>query len=222
MAKILLVEDNPDLAQVVIAFLKSMHHSVEHISNGRDASTSLRINSYDVIVMDWELPEVAGVDICREYRVRGGNTPVLMLTGRREIDDKSAGFDAGADDYLTKPFQMPELGMRISALLNRSREVKSKIFSVGKIELDPQRKRVTVDGATVDLLKKEFSVLEFLMRNPGHVFTFEAILARVWESDTDATTEAVKTVVKRLRRKIDPDGVYVKTHHGVGYSLEGS
>lgn len=221
MAKILLVEDNADLSEVVVAYLSSLHHTVEHLANGRDAVGQLRIYPYDVIILDWELPEVEGPEICRQYRARGGNAPVLMLTGRRDIDDKTAGFGAGADDYLTKPFQMPELGLRVASLLKRSIQAVAKTYKVGTIDLDPQKRRVTVDGTVVDLLKKEFAVLEFLIRNPGHVFTFQAILDRVWESDSDATIEAVKTVVKRLRKKVDPEGIHLKTHHGIGYSLEG-
>lgn len=220
MSKILLVEDNAELSEIILSYLKNLHYTVDHIANGKDASGHLRIFPYDVIILDWELPELSGIEISRAYRSRGGNAPILMLTGRGELTDKEAGFGAGVDDYLTKPFQLPELGMRVNALLKRARAVLDKTYTAGPIELDPVRMRVTLTGTPISLLKKEFALLEFLMRHPGHVFNYEAILERVWESDSEATREAVKTVVKRLRKKIDPEGIYIKTHHGIGYSLE--
>ncbi len=221
MAKILLVEDNEDLANSVRTFLMFEHHTVEHISDGQTASEHLRSFEYDLILLDWNLPRMDGIDILRRYRELGGKTPVLMLTGHDTVDEKERGLDTGADDYLTKPFQMKELGARVRALLRRPAQVSnSNLLVAGKITVDAQKYRVTVGGESINLVKTEFQLLEFFMRHPNQVFSAEALLNRVWPSDSEATTEALRTALKRLRKKVDPDGDLLRTVHGVGYILE--
>lgn len=222
MAKIIVVEDNIDVADQVRMLLSCEHHTVETVHDGKEASAALRVYDYDVIILDWELPGMNGVDICKEYRSRGGNSPILMLTGKGDVDDKEAGLDSGADDYLTKPFQMKELAARVRALLRRPAAVKEDVLKAGSLALDPIKYRATLDGQPVTLVPKEFALLEFLMRHPNQVFTSEALLNRVWPSEADVSDEALRTTMKRLRKKVDPDNLLIKTIHGVGYVLEAS
>lgn len=223
MAKILLVEDNEDLANSVRTFLLFEHHSVEHINNGQTASEHLRAFQYDLILLDWNLPGKTGIEIVKRFRELGGNTPVLMLTGHDTVDEKEQGLDSGADDYLTKPFQMKELGARVRALLRRPAAVSNtNLLEAGNIVIDTQKYRVTLSGEPINLVPREFQLLEFFMRHPNQVFSSEALLARVWPSDSEASTEALRTALKRLRKKVDPEGNLIRTVHGVGYILETS
>lgn len=223
MAKILLVEDDMGLSRMVRDWLTFEHHLVETADNGRDGLDKLQFYQYDLVILDWELPEMTGIQICKEFRSRGGTTPVLMLTGKGTIGDKESGFEAGADDYLTKPFHMKELSMRLRALLRRSSTaLQTDELKFRDLALEPSGHRVTRGGKDLSLLPKEFALLEFLMRHPNQVFSAEALLSRVWASETDTTVDAVSTCIKRLRKKIDVEGQtsIIKTVHGVGYKLE--
>lgn len=222
MAKVLLVEDDADLANTVRTTLLFEHHQVELIESGSDADIQLKTFDYDLIILDWGLPGKTGIEICRDFRSAGKKTPILLLTGKDSIADKEIGLDAGADDYLTKPFDMRELSARVRALLRRAAQVTENVLVAGDIALDTIKYRVSKLNNPVDLQPKEFQLLEFFMRHPNQVFSAEALLARVWPSDSEATTEALRTTLKRLRRKVDPDGTLIRTVHGVGYVLEHS
>ena len=223
MAKILIVEDEFDLSEPVRLYLTHDHHLVEVVSDGNEALERLRFYKYDLIILDWMLPGMHGVDVCKTFRSTGGTTPILMLTSRRQTQDKIAGLDAGADDYLTKPFEVAEIAARVRALLRRPQAVTSNVLKIGHLELEPNSFRVTRDGEDVQLLPKEFALLEFFMRHPGQVFSAEALLDRVWSSESEASPETIRTYIKRLRQKIDNPGQpsMINTVHGVGYKLEG-
>ncbi len=220
MAKIIVIEDNFDLANMVKTFLIFEHHTVETIGNGAEARDHLKSFEYDLIILDWELPELSGIEILKHYRQRGGTAPVLMLTGKDEITDKEKGLDEGADDYLTKPFHMKELGARVRALLRRPSAVKDNLLKAKNISMDTAKYRVLKDEQPISLVPKEFQLLEFMMRHPNQVFSPEALLNRVWPAESESTAEALRTTMKRLRKKLDPDGDILKTVHGVGYILE--
>ncbi len=220
MAKILVVEDNVELAEQVRTALLFEHHTVESVHDGRDAFGNLRAFQYDLVILDWDLPGMSGLDICKEYRGSGGVTPILMLTGKGGIAEKESGLDAGADDYLTKPFHLKELLARTRALLRRSPQLTDNVLKAGSLTLDPKKYRVVKEGQVIFLVPKEFAILEFLMRHPNEVFAPEALLNRIWPSDSEATAEALRTAMKRLRKKVDPEGQYLRTVHGVGYILE--
>jgi DNA-binding response OmpR family regulator len=222
MAKILLVEDDMQLARTVKGWLSVEHHSVEAVSNGQEALDILAVYEYDLVILDWQLPGLSGLEICKEFRSQGRRTPILMLTGKSAIAEKEAGLDAGSDDYLTKPFHMKELSARVRALLRRASGVTSNVLSAGNLVLDPSNYRVTVNGEEIHLQKREFALLEFLMRNPNKVFSAEALLERVWASETDATSYAIRTCMMRLRRKIDggTDSAVIQTIKGIGYKLQ--
>jgi OmpR-family two-component system manganese-sensing response regulator len=224
MAKIFLIEDDAEVSENVRDWLQNCdNHIVEVADNGQDGLEQLRYYQYDLIILDWDLPNLNGLQLCNEFRKSGGNTPILFLTGKREIVNKEAGFDAGADDYLTKPFQVRELAMRVKALLRRPPSVfKGSHLQSRHITLDPSSAKVTSNGQPVKLNAKEYALLEFFMRHPGQLFTAEALLDRVWKSDSDSTTEAITTTIKRLRQKIDMDGKpsVITTLHGLGYRFE--
>jgi DNA-binding response OmpR family regulator len=222
MPKILLVEDDQQLAEKIATALKFDHYQVEVMYNGDDALDLLRKFAFDLIILDWNLPEKTGVEICQDFRTRGGHTPILFLTGRGSILDKETGFMVGGDDYLTKPFHMKELAARIRALLRRPAVVQPEVLQVGQFVLELETYRVFMDGNAVKLLPKEFALLEYLVKHPNQPFGSKALLEAVWESDTGASEDTIRTYMKTLRRKITPSGgeCPIKTVPGYGYKLE--
>ncbi len=222
MAKILIVEDDENTSNFVLDFLTAQNHQVETVSNGADAGANLRAYFYDLIILDVGLPDMTGLEVCKEFRARGGNTPIIFLTGRNETADLEKGLDVGADDYVTKPFELRELAARMKAILRRPPVVQGETFRTGKIELDSRSKRVTSSGTEIALSPREFSLLEFFMRNPDQVFSPTAILDRVWPSESDATDDTLRTCLKKLRKKIDDaDGPsLIRNVIGEGYCMD--
>ncbi len=221
MAKILIVEDDEQLADLIVQCLNRENHLVEHVNNGADALSQVKLYIFDLIILDWNLPEVTGLGILKEFRSRGGITPVLFLTGRRDLSDKLEGLDAGADDYLTKPFDSRELTSRIRALLRRPQVLVGDVLEVGMLRLDPKDFKVTLGDEDIKLVPKEFALLEFLMRHPGELFGVDKLLDSVWPCQSDSTREALTTCIKRLRKKLDGDSdtSMIRNVHGVGYGL---
>lgn len=203
MPKILFVEDDKDLTEMVKEWLTADGYSIEVVYDGADGWEYLRQGHYDIVILDWQLPGLSGPEICRNYRAMNGIAPIIMLTGRSEIAEKEQGFNAGADDYLTKPFNLKELSARIRALLRRPATPIAEVLVNGDLELDLGKHRITRGGAEIHLLPKEFDLLEFFMRRPDEVFSTEALLQRIWSVDTEATSDALRTSIKRLRKKLD-------------------
>lgn len=222
MAKILVVEDDVDLAGRVQAWLEAERHIAEVAYDGTAAMEHLNSYTYDIIILDRELPGMSGLEVCKRFRTQGGLTPVIMLTGYDKLADKEAGFESGVDDYVTKPFQVKELSARIRALMRRPPPSQGPVLEFAHIKLDPSMHQVLVDGKEVELLPKEFALLEFFMRHPVQLFSPESLLKCVWDSEADSTVETVYTYVKRLRSKIDLDkkNSLIKTVYGMGYRLE--
>lgn len=223
MAKILFVEDDTDLSGRVNEWLAFEQHAVECVFDGAEATERLKFYQYELVILDWDLPKKPGIEVCKDFRGSGGLTPILMLTGKGTINDKELGLDAGADDYLTKPFHLKELSARIRALLRRPvSSFTGTTLKIGTLEIDPSSHQLTIDGREVNLLPKEYAILEFLMRHPNEVFSPDALLNRVWNSESDASTDTVYTYIKTLRKKISPEAPssIIKTVHGVGYKLE--
>ena len=221
MAKILLIEDDKNLSRLLTVQLEHEHHLVDAVTQGLEALAALRTHEYDLIILDWMLPDVTGIDICKNYRQRGGTTPILMLTAKVSAEDKVAGLDAGADDYLTKPFNPPELSARVRALLRRQPAITSKVFTVKDLTLDTVTRRVSRAEQAVDLTAKEFALLELLMRHPNQSFPIETILGRLWQSDKNASMDTVRTHVKTLRRKIgdSEEAPIIASRRGQGYRI---
>lgn len=221
MAKILIVDDDITLCASLREWLEEASLMVEVVHGGADAVDYLRTFNYDVVILDWELPQLNGVDICKKFRSAGGQTPILMLTGKGAIEAKQLGFDAGADDYLTKPFHSKELVSRVKALLRRPPQLTGPLISVGTIVLNINTRSLSRDGFNVALQPMEFELLEFLMRHPDQVFTTEAIIHRCWNADADVSFDAIYSCIKRLRKKVDVKGEpsLITTVHGSGYRL---
>lgn len=223
MAKLLMVEDDKSLSEQVSRWLIGEGYLVTVANTSEDALQFLSTSDFDLLILDWELPGKSGVELCKRFREKDKTTPVMFLTGRSDIDDKEAGFGSGADDYLTKPFALQELGFRVKALLWRSNKFQdSNELKVRQLTLEPHKFRVLLNGEEVKLLPKEFAVLEFLMRHPGEVFSAKALLNKVWSSEASVSPEAVSTCIRRLRKKVDldPDNPLITIIHGVGFRLE--
>ncbi|MBY0550914.1 MAG: response regulator transcription factor [Candidatus Obscuribacterales bacterium] len=221
MPKILLVEDDQALAASVREFLSQAQYTSDWASNGNDALEYLLALQYDLAILDWQLPGLPGVEVCQQYRKTGGKTAILMLTGMSTIDQKEKGLDAGADDYLTKPFQMRELMARVRALLRRPTQFAGELLRAGEICLDTKARIATKHGIDIKLQPNELAVLEYLMRHPNEVVSPEMLLARVWSSETEASLDAVYTCLNRIRKKIDASDkdALIRTVRGVGYRL---
>ncbi len=219
MSKILVVEDDALIQDSIILLLESEQHEVEASSDGIDALQKLRSNLYDAIVMDWNLPNKDGPDIVREYREDGGKTPILLLTAKASYESRAEGLDAGADDYLTKPFNPKELMARVRALLRRSPTAVVEILHGAGIDLDPSRLLAIKNGTNIQLLPKESQVLEYMMRNPNRVLESSAILRRVWSKDPYASKETLAQTVKTLCAKIDPSNEIIQTIENLGYTF---
>ncbi len=222
MAKILLVDDDSDMTEVITHTLQIKGFTVQSAQGGREALELLRVNSYDVIILDWMMPGVSGVDVCERLRSAGNKTPILMLTCRTSADDKETGLDAGADDYLTKPFENKELAARIRALLRRPPDFVGTVLTAGHLALDPVTRKLSRDGLEIHARPMVINLLEFFMRHPNQFFSAEALLQRVWHDDSLASLDTVRSHIKLLRRSVDlPDRKSViKTERNKGYRLD--
>jgi two-component system, OmpR family, response regulator len=220
MAKILLIEDDQELANTVSKCLKLERHSVDVVNDGADGLAFALNASYEVLVVDVQLPNMNGFEIVKRFRESGSKVPVIMLTGKSHIDDKETGFESGADDYLTKPFSVRELVARIKALLRRPRAL-SNDYAIGHLSLHQTQRRILKNGQEITLLPIDYSVLEFLMRHPNEVFSSEALISRVWPTDKFPSTDAVRSSIKRIRSVIDVEGEtsLIETISKVGYRL---
>lgn len=223
MAKILLVEDDVNLAESVKLWLKGQQHVVEHVVDGNEALGLILSDTFEVVLLDWELPGMSGINICRQAREDGIKVPIIMLTGRGSIEHKVEGLDIGVDDYISKPFSLKELSARLRAILRRSVGGASNVLTVHDLSLDSESHRVSRAGEDIQLMPREFAVLEFLLRNRNQVFSSEALLQKLWHTDSESSPEAVRACIKRLRKKIDlgadEDQSLIETVPKVGYRI---
>ncbi len=219
--KILVVEDEERVAQFVQKGLKEEGHAVDVSYDGEDGGFLAEVNDYDLIILDVMLPKKNGIIVCRELRDRGVATPVLMLTARDSIEDKVRGLDAGADDYLPKPFAFEELLARVRALLRRRSEVKTPTLKMADLELDPISRKVTRGTKRIRLTTKEYALLEYLLRNPGKVLSRTLIGEHVWDMNFDPESNVIDVYVSHLRSKIDKgfEPALLHTVRGQGYIL---
>jgi len=220
--KILVVEDNKKLAENLKQGLMQEGYAVDVIEEGHAAERRILINrdEYDLVVLDRMLPGKDGVSICAFWRENGVTIPVLMLTALGAIDDKVVGLNAGADDYLAKPFAFKELLARIQALLRRPKESLPPILVIGDISVNTRSRIVTYKNKPVSLTLKEFMILEYLMRNVGKVVTRDELYSHAWDFADSSFSNTVDVHIKNLRRKIHDNGKIIQTVRGVGYKLE--
>jgi len=230
--KILLVEDNADIAHLVALHLGDRNMQVTHISDGRRGLKEAFSARYDLLVLDIMLPGMDGMELCRNLRSASVFTPVLMLTARSSELDRVLGLEVGADDYLGKPFSVPELVARVNALLRRVEVYASNtapedrsILSFGALSIDPDRREVRLNGKTIELTAKEFDLLLHFARHPGRVFTRSQLLDSVWGYGHEGYEHTVNSHINRLRAKIEADPAkpeFVLTIWGVGYKFAGA
>ena len=221
----LLVEDDVSIADFVVRGLKEAGFAVDHAAEGEAGLKAAIDHPYDVAIVDLMLPQRDGLSLIEELRRRAVATPVLILSARRSVDDRVRGLQAGGDDYLTKPFAFAELLARVQALVRRAtRAPEPTTLTVDDLVLDLLSRRVTRGGAVLDLRPREFALLEYLMRNAGHVVSKTMILSHVWDYSFDPQTNVVDVVVCRLRNKVDRDFAkkMIHTIRGVGYVLKTS
>ena len=222
MPKVLLVDDDSRLRMNIADWLEHHRFDVDEAQSGAEAKEKLAAFTYDLVVLDWNLGDAEGVDVCRWFRGRGGTTPILMLTGKDMVEDKVTSFDAGVDDYLTKPFELLELTARLNALMRRGGLVApTRVLNQGGLVIDPAAHSAKIDGKEINLTPKEFDILEFLLRHPDQVFSADALLDRLWKSDAEVSPDTVRVYIKRLREKLEKHGRggLLKNIHGVGYKL---
>jgi two-component system, OmpR family, copper resistance phosphate regulon response regulator CusR len=221
--RVLVIEDEQKLARYIKKGLEEQNFAVDLACDGERGLSYLSENDYDVIVLDLLLPKKDGLTILQELRAEGDQTPVLILTARDALSDKVAGFDAGADDYLTKPFSFLELLLRVRALLRRGKVEPQVKLQAGDLLMDLTARRVSRAGKTLQLTSKEFALLEFFLRNPGRVLTRTTIAEHVWDYGFEHTlSNVIDVFVNRLRQKIDRDfhSKLLHTIKGVGYVLQ--
>jgi DNA-binding response OmpR family regulator len=219
--RLLLVEDDTEAATVLARGLRERSYAVDVVGDGQSALDIVAVNDYDAVILDVMLPVRDGVSVCRALRDQGVATPVLMLTARDEVASRVLGLDAGADDYLTKPFELDELLARLRALLRRGPALRPSLIEIGDLLLDTRTRRVERAGRPIELTAKEYALLEFLARRAGEVVGRAEISEHVWDASFDAFSNRIEVYVQRLRRKID-DGSTVKlirTRRGEGYTL---
>lgn len=220
--RILLVEDEPRMAQVVAKGLRENSYAVDVVDDGHAALYQTSINDYDLILLDVLLPGADGFEVCRKLRARGDATPVLMLTARATVDDRITGLDAGADDYLTKPFAFGELLARVRALLRREPRLHADVFQLEDLVVDSASHKVSRAEREIELTAKEYALLEYLARRAGQLVSRAEIAEHVWDESFDPFSNAIEVYVNRLRKKIDePHAIkLIHTRRGEGYVLE--
>ncbi|HOB75568.1 MAG TPA: response regulator transcription factor [Phycisphaerae bacterium] len=219
--RVLVIEDNPKIASLIEEGFKAQGYAVDKVESGHEGENKAAEQHYDTIILDIMLPDQDGVQVCRNLRRRGVSTPVLMLTALSTTLDKVAGLDAGADDYLTKPFEFDELLARVRALLRRGEAQEAAVLRFEDLEMDLVHRTVTRAGQKIKLTTKEFALLEYLMRNPERVLSRASIGEHVWDMDFDNDSNVIDVYISMLRRKIDRAFSHPLIHTviGTGYVL---
>lgn len=220
--RIFLAEDETGIAGFLKEGLEEEGFAVDVATNGRDAleMAMANLNEYDIILLDWMMPGVSGIEICRSIRKENKNIPIILLTAKDTVDDTVFGLEAGANDYLKKPFAFEELLARIRVLL-RNKTGEQNIFKTGTIELDTDAHLVTKNGSNIELTQKEFALLEYLLRNKGKVCRRSRIIEKIWDIHFDKDTSVIDVFINALRRKLDTkdNESFIQTIRGVGYRV---
>lgn len=221
--RILLVEDDQRTAEFIITGLKQLGYLVEHHANGKDGYSQARYENYDAIILDIMLPEMDGLTIIQKLRANNINTPTIFLSAKKEVDERIHGLQAGADDYLTKPFAFSELLARLQTITRRQQpDINSRYINIQDLSIDIVSHKVTRSDQRIDLQPREYALLEYLARNKDRIVSKIMIMENVWEFNFDPQTNIVESRICRLRDKIDKgfDKKLIKTVRGVGYVLE--
>jgi DNA-binding response OmpR family regulator len=219
--RVLVVEDSRRLGGIIRRGLLEEGYAVDNAYDGEEAEYMAETTPFDLIILDIMLPKKDGLGVCRDLRAKGVNTPILMLTAKDTVEDRVAGLDTGADDYLVKPFAFSELLARLRALLRREVLPRTQKIQVGELTLDPQSREVWRDGDHLELTAKEYAILEYFMRRPNAVVTRTMLGESVWDYEFDGLSNIIDVYVRRLRQKIDREGrpSLIQTVRGAGYRL---
>lgn len=222
--RLLIAEDELDLAEALTVFFQKNHFSVDAVNDGADAYEYAVSGEYDAIILDVMMPKMNGIDVLRRLRAEGIKTPVMMLTAKGMKDDRITGFNAGADDYLPKPFEPDELICRVRAMLRRGENYRPSALSFGDLSLDPSNGLLSCADRSVRLSGREYQVMELFMRSPNVVFSADKIMERVWGWDSDAEINVIWVHISNLRKKLRSIGseITVRAVRGLGYALEES
>ena len=220
--RLLFAEDDRDISKAVQTLLERSGYSVDAVYNGQDAIDYIEQADYDGVILDWMMPKKSGIEVLSLMRSKGISTPVLILTARDAIEDRVAGLDMGADDYLPKPFAASELLARVRAMLRRKEDYRHDVIIFSDVELDRSAMTVSCSGKSVSLNNKAFQLMEMLVEHPGAVLSIDQIMERIWGWDSDAEVNVVWVNISTLRKKLAELGAHVKIKaiRGVGYSLE--
>jgi DNA-binding response OmpR family regulator len=221
VAKVLLLEDDVEFAEDIKTVLLESLHRVDHCETIASAKYMLSLNPYELLVLDWELPDGHGTDLMRSYRLNGGTAPILMLTARNTMQSKLEGLNTGSDDYLTKPCDIDEFEARVRALLRRYVGAHSNHLRVGSLTVDVSEKSIAVDGQPVTLSPNEYRILEFLASHKNQFFSSEDILNNVWDTVSESSPDTVKATIFRLRKRLEGYGAssLIIQKKGFGYSI---
>jgi DNA-binding response OmpR family regulator len=220
--RVLVADDDQIFRELMTDWLEHNDFEVVTVKDGSECHRRLLTEKFDVLILDWRMPGLTGLELCRWLRSRGDNTPVILLSAKDNVEDKEIGLAAGADDYLTKPFQVRELTMRVNALIRRARGAYVRVLEVGPLTMDPHTQTATLDGASMDLTGTEFAVLEYMARHPGKVFGPQALLDGVWKHSSTVSIVTVRVYLKRLKQKLEMAGhnELIQNVHGVGYKVQ--
>jgi two-component system OmpR family response regulator len=218
--RLLIIEDDLELRSALHTLLSQRGYAVEALENGREGLNALLTQEYDLAIVDLTLPEMDGIALIRALRKQQRGVPILIITARDAVDDRVAGLDAGADDYLVKPFEMQELEARARALVRRSRADRAQAIHVGPLELTMGQPRILLSGVPVDLTAREFALLELLAVRAGRVVNKDLIANRLARAGEALSDTAIEVAIHRLRRRLEPYSLHVRTVRGFGYLLE--
>ena len=220
--RLLIAEDELDLAEALTVFFEKNHFSVDAVHNGFDAYEYASSGEYDGVILDVMMPKMNGIQVLERLRAEGCKTPIMMLTAKGRKDDRITGFNAGADDYLPKPFDPDERLSRVRAMLRRSEAYQPSVLSCGDVALDPSTGLLSCGGQSLRLSGREFQVLELFLRNPRQVFSAERIMERIWGWDNEAEINVVWVNISNLRKKLKTIGsrLSLRANRGLGYALE--
>jgi DNA-binding response OmpR family regulator len=218
--RILVVEDDPLLAESLVRALQQQGYRIGHARRGRDAEALLCTQRFDLLLLDIGLPDIDGFELLRRLRARGDATPVLVATAREAVDERVHGLDLGADDYLTKPFSLSELEARVRALLRRAKPALAAHLVVGGLTLESAARRAKIAGRHIDLTAREWALLELFLSHPGQALSKLTIATTLGDPDTAIAPNTVEVYVSRLRGKLEPAGIAIRTVRGFGYLWE--